>query len=163
MIEHIYKKERLIFVIGLLIVLTAMVPYLILGENMIVFYPDQLDGEVLGYILHAKYLFTGIDTYPEMMNGISENGLFPPAPLLVLLYKILRPAAAFVWNQIFCMVTAYIGMYFCIKTAVNNNIIAVFCGILFAYLPLLSVYGLCQYGLPCCILWALILSCFDRI
>ncbi len=148
MIEHIYKKERLIFVIGLLIVLTAMVPYLILGENMIVFYPDQLDGEVLGYILHAKYLFTGIDTYPEMMNGISENGLFPPAPLLVLLYKILRPAAAFVWNQIFCMVTAYIGMYFCVKTAVNNNIIAVFCGILFAYLPLLSVYGLCQYGLP---------------
>lgn len=148
MINDIYKKQRLIFAIGLLIVLTAMIPYLILGENMVVFYPDQLDGEVLGYILHAKYLFTNIDMYPELMNGISENGLFPPAPLLVLLYKILRPSAAFIWNQIFCMVTAYIGMYLCVKTAVNNSIIAGFCGILFAYLPLLSVYGLCQYGLP---------------
>lgn len=148
MIKDSYKKERFIFAIGLVIVLTAMIPYLILGENMVVFYPDQLDGEVLGYILHAKYLFTGIDTYPELMNGISENGLFPPAPLLVLLYKILRPSAAFVCNQIFCMVTAYIGMYFCVKTAVDNSVIAGFCGILFAYLPLLSVYGLCQYGLP---------------
>ncbi len=148
MINQIYKKELLIFVIGLIIVMTAMLPYLILGENMIVFYPDQLDGEVLGYILHAKYLFTGIDTYPEMMNGVSENGLFPPAPLLVLLYKILRPSIAFVCNQIFCMVIAYIGMYLCVKTVVNNSIIAAFCGILFAYLPLLSVYGLCQYGLP---------------
>jgi len=148
MIKVIYKKERYIFAIGLLVVLTAMLPYLILGEDMIVFYPDQLDGEVLGYILHAKYLFTGIDTYPEMMNGISANGLFPPAPLLVLLYKILRPSVAFVCNQIFCMVIAYIGMYFCIKTTVNNSMIAAFCGILFAYLPLLSVYGLCQYGLP---------------
>ncbi len=101
MIKIIYNKERYIFTVGLLVVLTAMLPYLILGENMIVFYPDQLDGEVLSYILHAKYLFTGIDTYPEMMNGISENGLFPPAPLIVLLYKILRPSVAFVCNQIF--------------------------------------------------------------
>lgn len=155
MINNIHKKERLLFGVGLLIVLTAMLPYLILGEDMVVFYPDQLDGEVLGYILHAKYLFTGIDTYPEMMNGISENGLFPPAPLLVLLYKILCPSAAFVCNQIFCMVIAYIGMYFCIKTVLDIQehhqrycCEAVFCGILFAYLPLLSVYGLCQYGLP---------------
>lgn len=50
MIKIIYKKERYIFTIGLLVVLTAMLPYLILGENMIVFYPDQLDGEVLSYI-----------------------------------------------------------------------------------------------------------------
>lgn len=144
----IQKNKMLLFIIGWIIVMAAMLPYLILGENMVVFYQDQLDGEVLGYILHAKYLFTGIDTYPELMNGISENGLFPPAPLLVLLYKVTSPLTAFVCNQIFCMLIAYIGMYLCLKKTIENDIIAIFCGILFAYLPLFSVYGLCQYGQP---------------
>lgn len=144
----IQKNEMFLFIIGWIIVMAAMLPYLILGENIVVFYHDQLDGEVLGYILHAKYLFTGIDTYPELMNGISENGLFPPAPLLVLLYKVTSPLTAFVCNQIFCMLTAYIGMYLCLKKTIGNDSIAVFCGVLFAYLPLLSVYGLCQYGQP---------------
>lgn len=144
----IQKNKMLLFIIGWIIVMAAMLPYLILGENIVVFYQDQLDGEVLGYILHAKYLFTGIDTYPELMNGISENGLFPPAPLLVLLYKVTSPLTAFVCNQIFCMLIAYIGMYLCLKKTIENDIIAIFCGILFAYLPLFSVYGLCQYGQP---------------
>lgn len=148
MVKSFGKESKFLFIAGWLIVMAALLPYLILGEDMVVFYQDQLDGEVPGYILHAKYLFTGIDTYPEMMNGISGNGLFPPAPLLILLYRILRPAAAFVCNQIFCMLTAYAGMYLCLKKVVANDAVAVFCGILFAYLPLLSVYGLCQYGQP---------------
>ena len=148
LVKGLQKAQMFLFAIGCLTVAAAMLPYIILGENMVVFYPDQLDGEVLAYILHAKYLFTGADVYPELMNGISANGLFPPAPLLVLLYKIMHPSAAFVCNQIFCMLTAYIGMYLCLKKAVGNEWVSVFCGILFAYLPLLSVYGLCQYGQP---------------
>lgn len=142
------KNGKILFALGWIIVMTAALPYLILKGNMVVPFQDQLDGEVLCYMLHAKYLFTGTDVYPELMNGISANGLFPPAPLAVLLYKIMSPPAAFVCNQIFCMLTAYTGMYLCLKKAVKNSLIAVFCGILFAYLPLLSVYGLCQYGQP---------------
>ncbi|MCM1216972.1 MAG: DUF6044 family protein [Lachnospiraceae bacterium] len=142
------KRDVLVFAMGCVAVAAALLPYIILGENMVVFYSDQLDGEVLAYMLHAKYLFTGTDTYPELMNGISANGLFPPAPLSVLLYRIMHPAAAFVCNQIFCMLAAYAGMYLCLKGLIGNAWISAFCGILFAYLPLLSVYGLCQYGLP---------------
>lgn len=148
MIKFFQEKNRVLFIIGWIVVMAALLPYLILGGDMVVFYQDQLDGEVPGYILHAKYLFTGTDVYPEMMNGISGNGLFPPAPLQVLLYRLLQPAAAFVCSQIFCMLTAYAGMYLCLKRVTANDVIAVFCGILFAYLPLLSVYGLCQYGQP---------------
>lgn len=147
-VNHSRKNDVLLFIIGWIVVAAALLPYLILGENMAVLYQDQLDGEVLGYMLHAKYLFTGIDQYPELMNGIPANGLFPPAPLLILLYKILPPSAAFVCNQIFCMLIAYVGMYLCLNKVLENSVIAVFCAILFAYLPLLSVYGLCQYGQP---------------
>ncbi len=142
------KNDKIIFGIGGIIVMAALLPYLLLGGNMVVPFQDQLDGEVLCYMLHAKYLFTGTTVYPEMMNGISANGLFPPAPLLVLLYKIMSPQAAFVTNQIFCMLTAYAGMVLCMHQAVKNRLIAVFCGIVFAYLPMFSVYGLCQYGQP---------------
>lgn len=148
MMKRLLKKEVLLFAAGLAIVMAAALPYIFLGENIVVFFQDQLDGEVPGYILSAKYLFSGITAYPELMNGIPKNGLFPPAPLLVLLYKALSPLKAFVFNQIFCMLIAYAGMYLCLKRAAENDLIAVFCGILFAYLPLLSVYGLCQYGQP---------------
>ncbi|MDE6621577.1 MAG: hypothetical protein K2K74_14065, partial [Lachnospiraceae bacterium] len=145
-INHI--DERIPAVLGGVIVMAAVIPYLLLGENAVVNFHDQLDGEVLGYILRAKYLFTGVDSYPEMMNGISKNGFFPPSPLWILFYKVLPPIAAYVFCHIFCMLTAYCGMYICLKRLVENAYIAVFCGILFAYLPLFSVYGLCQYGQP---------------
>lgn len=144
MIKVIYKKERYIFAIGLLVVLTAMLPYLILGEDMIVFYPDQLDGEVLGYILHAKYLFTGIDTYPEMMNGISANGLFPPAPLLVLLYKILRPSVAFVCNQIFLHGNCIYRHVFLYK---NDGKQQYDCRVLWYFICILAI-AFCIWSLP---------------
>lgn len=133
---------------GMACVLAAAVPYLILGENMVVFYGDQLDGEVLAYILHARYLFTGADSFPELMNGISATGLFPPAPFFVLFYKVLPPIAAFAAVHICCMAAAYIGMYLCLGKMTGLPAVAFFCGVLFAYLPLFPVYGLCQYGQP---------------
>ena len=69
----IQKNKMSLFITGWIIVMAAMLPYLILGENIVVFYHDQLDGEVLGYILHAKYLFTGIDTYPLLFTVDFDN------------------------------------------------------------------------------------------
>jgi hypothetical protein len=121
---------------------------LILGENSIIAPNDQLDGEVIGYILHAKYLFSGATNYSEVMNGISANGLFPPAPLVILLYRFMSPFGAFVTNQIICMFIGFLGMYLCLRLVADNQLVCFFASILFAYLPLLSVYGLCQFGVP---------------
>ena len=76
------------------------------------------------------------------------------SPLVVLLYSLVTPFVAFAINHISCMLLAFIGMYLCISTTTRNYVIALICGILFAYLPLFSVYGLCQYGQP------LLLYCF---
>jgi hypothetical protein len=82
------------------------------------------------------------------MNGISANGLFPPAPLAILLYRILSPFWAFAVNQIVCMFIGFFGMYLCLRLFCDYRIPCFFVSVLFAYLPLLSVYGLCQFGVP---------------
>lgn len=141
-------KKNIVGLIGLFVVLIAGAVYLLLQDNIVVNYHDQLDGEVIGYLLHAKYLFQGVKEYPEMMNGISPNGLFMPAPLAVFFYKFFSPYMAFILNAIFCMICGYVGMYLCVKQITGYQSIAAIAGVLFAYLPLLSVYGLSQYGLP---------------
>ena len=144
---HAHKNVIcLCFGIGAVMVMAVL--YLILKTDSIVPYHDQLDGEVSGYMLRAKYLFSSISTYPEVMNGITENGLFPPAILIAHLYCLFSPFTAYAIAHIICMLIAFLGMYYCILLFTKNNLIALGCGILFAYVPFLGVYGLCQYGLP---------------
>lgn len=54
------KNGKILFALGWIIVMTAALPYLILKGNMVVPFQDQLDGEVLCYMPHAKYLFSAV-------------------------------------------------------------------------------------------------------
>lgn len=145
-----YEKKgfALLGILGLLAVAVAALPYLLLGQNFIASWHDQLDGEVIGYMMKAKYLFSSTEVYPEMMNGIPVNGLFPPAPLVTLFYVIFKPFTAYMVNQIVCMLVGFVGMYLCISKSTKNHLIAAIVGVLFAYIPMFSVYGFCQYGQP---------------
>ena len=46
-------------VLGLAGVLLTMLPCFLLGEDAVYIYLDQLDGEMIAYILQAKHLFQG--------------------------------------------------------------------------------------------------------
>lgn len=126
--------------------------FCLLGKDSIVTYHDQLDGEVLCYIYQAKYLFKGI-VIPELMNGVSKTALTAPAPLLVLFYKVFSPFVSFVISQYFVMMIGFVGMYLLLTKWEVNPFIAAMSGVLFAYLPLIPVYGLAMYGIPL-VLWA---------
>ncbi|MBR6003568.1 MAG: hypothetical protein IK068_02465, partial [Lachnospiraceae bacterium] len=90
------KRHRFPWLIcGALIAIASMIPYLLLGENSIVTYHDQLDGELITYLLNAKHLFDGSNVYPEIMNGIPKEGLVSPAPLFVFFFKLFKPFTAF--------------------------------------------------------------------
>ena len=60
-------------------ILLSMVPCLLLGEDAIFTYHDQLDGELIAYMLQARHLFRG-NILPEFMNGASKTALTMPAP-----------------------------------------------------------------------------------
>ena len=145
--QDLKKKDVILFSLGVIGVLIMAIPYVILREGSIFNYHDELDGELLTYILGAKHLFDG-NIYPEFMGGMDKTALTPPAPGAVLLFCVLPPMAALVAMQLIGSLIGYIGMYGCVFRLTDNRIAAIFTGLCYAYLPFLPVYGLSQYGLP---------------
>ncbi len=148
------KLNKVWFPLGMAAVFIMLVPYLILGENAIVTYHDQLDGEMIAYILQAKHLFDG-GNLPEFMAGVSKTALTLPAPAFVLLFLTGNYFAALVVMQMVGSLCGYIGMYLLAKECTACKGIAMVTGVLYAYLPFLPVYGLSQYGLPL-LFWCLL-------
>lgn len=143
--EH--KLHSAWFFLGLAAVAVMAIPYLLLGEDAVVTYHDQLDGEMIAYILQARHLFRG-DTLPEFMGGMPKTALIPPAPGFVPLFLTGRYFAALFIMQMTGSLVGYLGMYLLAREVHVRAGIAAGAAVLFAYLPFLPVYGLSQYGLP---------------
>lgn len=141
------KLHNVWFALGLLVVAVMLIPYLVLGQEAIFTYHDQLDGEIIAYILQAKHLLQG-DILPEFLSGADKTALTMPAPLFVLLFCAMSPFAALVTMQMLGSVIGYVGMYLLARENGCTKWIAVIVAVLYAYLPFLPVYGLSQYGIP---------------
>lgn len=152
-----FHKEKFWFWGGLVLVFLTLLPGFVLGENAIFTYHDQLDGEVIVYLLQAKHLFSG-STLPEFMNGASKTALTMPAPACVLLF--LGGNALFGLNAMLLMgkLFGYLGMYFLAKRVTGRDEAAAVSAVLFAWLPFLPVYGLSQFGIPLLVWCALCLQ-----
>ena len=152
-----FHKEKFWFWGGLVLVFLTLLPGFTLGENAIFTYHDQLDGEVIAYLLQAKHLFSG-STLPEFMNGASKTALTMPAPACVLFF--LGGNALFGLNAMLLMgkLFGYLGMYLLAKRVTGKDEAAVVSAVLFAWLPFLPVYGLSQFGIPLLVWCALCLQ-----
>ena len=156
-------RSDLWFWLGILGVLVMLVPYLVLGEDAVVVYHDQLDGEMIAYILQAGQLTGGRllslltgGELAQFMGGMNSTALTPPAPLCVLLFCTGHYFAAYVCMQMLGSLAGYLGMYLLGKEITGRSWVGMVTGILFAYLPFLPVYGLTQYGIP------LLIWCFYK-
>lgn len=147
------KLHSVWFALGLLVVAVMLIPYLVLGQEAIFVYHDQLDGELIAYILQAKHLFDG-GILPEFLSGADKTALTMPAPLFCLLFRVMSPFAALVTMQLVGSIVGYVGMYLLARESGCARWIAVMTAVLYAYLPFLPVYGLSQYGIPL-LLWCL--------
>lgn len=141
------KLHKAWFFLGLAAVSVMAVPYLLLGEDAVFTYHDQLDGELIAYILQARHLFRG-DVLPEFMGGMSKTALTLPAPGFVLLFLTGRYFAALLSMQMAGSLTGYLGMYLLAREVRVREGIAMITAVSFAWLPFLPVYGLSQYGIP---------------
>lgn len=147
---QLYKryKWQLFFLAGLLGAFFFCLPYCVIGTRSYVWLHDQLDGEVLNYIYHAKYLFSGMKVIPEFMNGMPADAMTPPAPMGVLFYKLLPPFAAFAVMHTFIVIVGYIGMFLLTAEITGHPVIPFLTACLFVYLPFMPVYGLTILGQP---------------
>lgn len=141
------KQHSAWFFLGLAAVAVMAVPYLLLGEDAVITYHDQLDGELIAYILQARHLLRG-DILPEFMGGMPKTALVPPAPGFVPLFLTGRYFAALLIMQMTGSLVGYLGMYLLAREVHVQEGIAAAVAVLFAYLPFLPVYGLSQYGIP---------------
>jgi hypothetical protein len=141
------KLNKVLFVLGLIAVCVMAVPYAIMGQDSVVVCHDQLDGELIAYILQAKHLFTG-STLPEFMSGAAKTSLIPPAPAAVFLFKIFTPFTSLIILQMAGSIVGYIGMYILSHHVTGNSVVSAVVGVMYGYLPFLPVYGLSQYGIP---------------
>lgn len=168
------NAEKIWFLLGALAVLFMGVPYLLLGKDAVYVYHDQLDGEVIAYLLHARHLWEGSGILPEFMNGVSGTALTMPAPACVLLYRLLPAESALACMQVAGSFVGYVGMFCLILWAAADSVTlqnrkgivgftAMAVGCLYAYLPFLPVYGLSQYGLPMLLYCVLRLKEKDRM
>lgn len=142
------SKKVLFFCLGIIISILTCVPFFVLGKESIITYHDQLDGEILTYLFHAKYLFQGVNRYAEIMNGINAAGLAMPAPLFVVLYRLFSPFTAVVLSIIVIKIVGFSGTFLLIDELTDNWFIAFLCGLGFMLLPFYFVYGLCIPGEP---------------
>lgn len=145
-------KTRHLFGLGLVFLILTLIPTLILGVDSIVDYHDQLDGELIAYILQAKYLFSEQNFFPEFLNGVGKTALTPPAPLAVLLFVLFPPFVAYSILQFGGQAIAYIGMFLLANRITNQKYISLMVAVLYALLPFLPLYGLAHYGIPLLIL-----------
>lgn len=149
-IEYLDKQK--LWILGVVIVSLTFLPYILMGEGSVFDTHDQLDETICSYLFSAKYMFTGIDIYPEMMNGINASGMLPSAVLFIPLYKIFDLFWAFVIQYYIVSISAFAGMYGVLKKLTKSSGIAFLIGVIFAMLPFKAVYGLSVVGVPLLIL-----------
>ncbi len=145
--NKIKKNSGIAYVVtGCVLCFLSMLPFFIMGERSIITYNDQLDGEMITYILNAKHLFEGLDTYPELMNGIPAAGMMSPAPLFVLLFKEFSPFVCFMIMTASTRLASFLSMYFLCNELTKKRWIGFVIGIAFMMMPYYPVYGLCIPG-----------------
>ncbi|MCR4617468.1 MAG: DUF6044 family protein [Lachnospiraceae bacterium] len=144
--------------IGICLVIIGNLPFFILGEKCVIDVHEQLDGELVAYMLGGKYLFGGVSDYPEFLGGIPKAALTPPSYGTVLFYSILSPLYAYLVNQFFVMLISFVGMYLWLVRLTKKRFISFCSAVLFAFLPYFTVYGISVSGIPMVAFSFLVLS-----
>lgn len=133
---------------GIVMALAAAVPYAILKEGSVFPIHDQLDETILSYVLNARHLGEKTAVFPELLGGIAVSGMQPSAVLFIPLYAVMPALAAFLTQYLIVFLTAFFGMYLCVKELTGSSILAAVTGGLFCMLPYQPVYGLSIAGVP---------------
>lgn len=142
------KGKSIFLLCGLLMVTLGYIPYLVLGKGCVIGITDQLDDEIINYVIAAKHFLDGQTVYPEMMCGLSRESMIPVSGFSVLLYVMFSPFHAFIINQYLILLTAFAGMYLLCEELLGERFFSFCSAVIFSYLPFFSVYGLSIAGVP---------------
>lgn len=156
--EKVLKKldNAGLWLCGFAVIAIVFLPYVFMGESSVFVWHDQLDENLLHYIIPARHIGESIREYPEMMGGINKSALMPYGILFVPLYALLDSFKAFVLQYLIVFIIAFGGMYALVKHVSKSSVISLLTATLFAMLPFYPVYGASVAAIPM-VLYSIIL------
>lgn len=149
-LKSLIFTSKIYVVIGILLIIICMLPFLILGENSYLRIFDNLDSEILFYLLSGKYLSSLNGSMPEIMNGLSVGSVNVFSPIQIFTYMIMPTYWAYIFNDFWVRLVGFLGIYFLLKKIIGEKYcwLCLLTGMIFALLPIYSVYGLSICGQP---------------
>ena len=145
------------FWISLAIIMIGIYLYPLFSTNLYVPTFDNLDSNVVWYkiLAHSSHIFAPNDTIiPNMMNGLPRASYGSEFDLILWLYYFLEPKTAFIINEIFIHIIAFIGSYlllskYIVPKSKHYSYMLVYIGsIYFTILPFWSGAGASIASLP---------------
>ncbi len=133
---------------GLVLAAVFFYPIMVLGEGSVFPCHDQLDESLMLYVLNGRHMLEGLSIFPEMMGGITVDGVEASALLFVPLYRFLPTFFAYLIQYAAVSLTGFFGMYFCVKEITESSILSMLMAGCFFMLPLYPIYGLSVWGIP---------------
>lgn len=145
-----------LFITAIFIIIAYVSPYYFLGEHTHIRIHDNLDSNIVWYKVLAEsgMIFAGPDAVlPNIINGLPRSVLPSALDGVVWLYVVFPPFVAYSISQTIMRITAFIGMYYLLRTYIlsddqrSNDIIIIGVSVCFALLPfwpsgMLSIAGL---------------------
>lgn len=148
--------------IAIAIVLLGILPYWILGSDAIFDIHDNLDSDVVWFIVTSQsgklLSFENTATIDQYMNGLPRNSLMPSLNFISILFYFLSPISAVLINFTLVRLTAFTGMTLLLKDYLfkskEQEVFGLGIGVCYSLLPYYGLHsGLGIAGLPL-IAWA---------
>ena len=146
-------SNRNAVILGCVIVVIIMLPYIILGENAFITIHDFLDSNPV----HVKTILSlGLVGNPDgilpVLDGVSSLNYISliPIDIKTILYIVLPLYWAIVFNIFFVRLIAFLGMYvLCYNYTIKDNAFySLLVAVLFCLVPFYADYGLSSAGVP---------------
>ncbi|MEX0314681.1 MAG: DUF6044 family protein, partial [Allomuricauda sp.] len=143
------------YVLGMTVVALYFLPFLILGEESIIFIHDNLE---ISFIQRTILARNGLPLSPdflieEVMNGL-PRAYYPSSLSIVNIFFLLfTPFSAYVLNELLVRLVAYTGMYLLLNKYILENRkykthITIVGSLSFALIQFYSIQGLTIAGQP---------------
>lgn len=146
-------KDRILFIVGILLILMYYIPFCYFGDNSYVTIHDNLDSSIanLNALKENNMLFHN-DVFPAMSGLTGANISFGFLPRL-LFVKYLDTFLSYMINDLVGRLIGFIGMFlflmkYMLKKDDYRSLIAVMVGLCFSLMPYYSDYGLSVMGQP---------------
>jgi len=148
--KNLFNNDTFMFFLGLLVVMVYLLPLFRSPLYISIF--DNLDSTIplLKILAHSGKIFaSNNDIIPNMMNGLPRSTYGSEYSVMLWLYYFFEPKTAYIINQVFIHIVAYISIYTLLKKYITkNNIILLSASLYFALLPFFSPEGLSIPLLP---------------